>query len=418
MEKFKYVYERRREKFQEFYEKDWLYKEPLETAVVAEGYILPPKSEGFEEWQRGLSKPTMGNGGVVDRDGNYVNYSACRAEHLIDISALTRDRFGGKYSFDKKQATFRNETVIYCGIFWEQWGHFLIDQITRLWYVIRENQSEHRLIWLTTGKESNPIKGNFLHFIKLLQIDINRIEFINNVTQFREIIVPQPAYYAGRYYTGEYNQLINVAIKNALNQYQGEIYKKIYFSRVKFSKNSLMEIGEKSIETVFRKNGYTIIYPEKLDVVTQVALINQCEVMVSLEGTIAHNSLFMAEKNMHIVINRNRIINPFQFQIDSMRKLETVFIDAWAEPFGLISKKNAPGAFWKDPSYITVNKLMKLYLRDSNLCLPIIANNFIIRTGNIIKLIRAYFNIIFIRRWKRKLYSLMQLIKKEQVYEK
>ena len=63
MEKFKYVYERRREKFQEFYEKDWLYKEPLETAVVAGGYILPPKSEGVEEWQRGLSKHLSGKTG-------------------------------------------------------------------------------------------------------------------------------------------------------------------------------------------------------------------------------------------------------------------------------------------------------------------------------------------------------------------
>ena len=236
MSKIQYIYGFRQEEFNKFFKKNWFRKKPLDVLEVENGYILPPKGDMYQDWQVGLSKPTMGNGGVVDSKENFIDFSACRVEHLIQESALTRDRFGGKYSFERKNVDFRDETVIYCGIFWKQWGHFLIDQITRLWFVINHMDKDYKLVWVIGNECEKPISGNYQQIIELLGLDTNRMEFVNKITQYKRIIVPEPANYSGRYYTKEYNHMMDIIIQNAMKQYCGNFYEKVYFSRVKFSK--------------------------------------------------------------------------------------------------------------------------------------------------------------------------------------
>ena len=86
--------EQRQEEMRNYQSIKFFRNSSLEVACIEDGYILPPKGSEYEEWQRGLSKPTMGAGGVIDATGKYIDYSACRVEHLVQISALTRDRFG------------------------------------------------------------------------------------------------------------------------------------------------------------------------------------------------------------------------------------------------------------------------------------------------------------------------------------
>ena len=388
-----YIYDdARKRQLQEYETKTWFRSTPLEAAVVENGYILPPQIGRYENWQTGLCKPTMGVGGVVNDKGEFIDFSACRVEHLIHDNVLYRD-----------------EKVIYCGIFWRQWGHFLIDQITRLWYVMKRDEAENcNLIWLKLSEDEKPINGNYLEFIKLLGIDESRFEFVTVPTKFRTIIVPEPSNYSGRYYTADYNQMFECVIRQAVKNYDGDTFKKIYLSRVHFAEKTGMEVGEKSIETIFAENGYKIVYPEQLSLTDQIALINKSEIIASLEGTIAHNSLFAAAGKEQIVINRNRVLNPFQVQINDMKKISTAFIDAWEEPVPVKSLKNAPGAFWVDPCFIAVNKLFKLFCNENNMHITIKAYNPVIRLRNRIKIRLLYLKLFYINPCKKKIKNYFQ----------
>lgn len=404
MSGYQYIKNVQRKKEMETYKEMNFFRDtPLEVACIEDGYILPPKDGIYENWQKGLSKPTMGAGGVVDAVGEYVDFSATRVEHLVQLSALTRDRFGGKYDFDKEAVTYRDEEVIYCGIFWKQWGHFLIDQIVRLWYVIKNTGSDSKLVWLTGEKEENPIKGNYLEIIKLLGIDENRFEFVREITKFKKIIVPEPCFYPGRYYTNEYVQMLQCMIDSSLDKYEGETYKKIYFSRTNFSKNSIMEIGEQSIENIFRENGYRVLYPEKLKAFEMIAIVNQCEVYASMVGTVAHNAIFASEGMKQIIINRNRIINPFQFQISTMKQIEDMYIDAWEEPVKPISLGNQPGRFWEDPCFLSINDMFKRFCKDNKLKITFKAHNLGVKIRNNMQIRFYYFKVKYLRPLKKYL---------------
>ena len=164
--------------------------------------------------------------------------------------------------YEVEKVSKLNETTIYLGLFIKQWGHFLVDFVPRLWYLIN-NDSDLRLVYVSVGNQE--INGVFAEFLSVFGIDTKRLTCIKNPTEFTKLIIPQTSYERPyRYYT-EYKSIFDYMHSkiDELNlSYQR--YEKIYWTRTRLKKARKTETGEKVIEKLFEANGYKVLSPEKL----------------------------------------------------------------------------------------------------------------------------------------------------------
>lgn len=112
----------------------------LEVKKVKNGLVLPYKIVNGEK-----------RAGVVDSRGNFVELSGFEALSPVDA-------WGGSYEIEKTVAR-RAEEVVYFGRFWKRWGHFLMDMVSRLWYVL-ENKEPVKIVYDSTEE----MTGNYLEF--------------------------------------------------------------------------------------------------------------------------------------------------------------------------------------------------------------------------------------------------------------
>lgn len=103
----------------------------LGSRFVENGLVLPYKDN--DSW---------GSGGVLDVNGDFV-------EESIYKDWAT---FGEIYEFDGKSVVDTKLSAIWMGKLNEHWGHFLLDDVTRLWYILNHYNGEY-LIYVSKGKK-------------------------------------------------------------------------------------------------------------------------------------------------------------------------------------------------------------------------------------------------------------------------
>ena len=106
------------------------------------------------------------------------------------------------------------------------------------------------------------------------------------------------------------------------------ISKKVYLSRGKFEKARRSEAGLEMLDDYFIRNGYSIIYPEKLALSTLIKAIRRADIVAAESGTCAHNFLFCNEGQKVTVIERQVYVNDAQTAIDRVRCLHATYVEA------------------------------------------------------------------------------------------
>ena len=254
-----------------------------------------------------------GRGGVLNNRREYIEESALHAEHIMENP------------YEVEKVSKLNETTIYLGLFIKQWGHFLVDFVPRLWYLIN-NDSDLRLVYVSVGNQE--INGVFAEFLSVFGIDTKRLTCIKNPTEFTKLIIPQTSYERPyRYYT-EYKSIFDYMHSkiDELNlSYQR--YEKIYWTRTRLKKARKTETGEKVIEKLFEANGYKVLSPEKLSLKEQLFYFSTCKKMAGISGTIPHNLLFSDSNTEFVILNRTYRINVNQFPINELSGAKVVYID-------------------------------------------------------------------------------------------
>ena len=219
-------------------------------------------------------------GGVLNNRREYVEESALHAEHIME----------GPYEVEKMSKL--NETAIYLGLFIKQWGHFLVDFVPRLWYLIN-NDSDLRLVYVSVGNQE--INGVFAEFLSVFGIDTKRLTCIKNPTEFTKLIIPQTSYERPYHYYTEYKSIFDYMHSkiDKLNlSYQR--YEKIYWTRTRLKKARKTETGEKVIEKLFEANGYKVLSPEKLSLKEQLFYFSTCKKWLEYRALYHITSCFRA----------------------------------------------------------------------------------------------------------------------------
>ena len=255
----------------------------------------------------------FGKGGVVDCQGQYV-----------DLSAIP-GRVQDAYPFQAPDC--REETVVYCGYMVNHWGHFLIEGVTRLWYFLEQGASVDKYVFFLDEGEERQIQGNYREFFQLLGI-WDKLEFINRPTTFRRVIVPELGIHMRQGYTPKLLGVFDRIAENVRPQPDWETPEKIYFSRSQFQKGQPFEFGFDALDNFFAKNGYTILYPEKVPLSSMIPYIRPCQVVATLSGSLPHNMLFGRSGQKVEIIERLVISDDNQTDVNRMRNLDVVYVDA------------------------------------------------------------------------------------------
>lgn len=254
-----------------------------------------------------------GMGGVVDKDGNFV-----------DLSANT-NRIGTAYPVENP--LFRDEKVVFCGYMYPHWGHFLVESVTRLWYFLKQDPTVDKYIFFVNEGEDRAIRGNYRRFFELLGI-WDKTEFINRPITFREVIVPEASYLCMNYWSQEYKDIFDAVSANVIPDAGWTPKEKIFFSRSQFAKNSQYEFGLDSLDHFFQKNGYSILAPERLSLDETIFYIRNARTVGSISGTLPHNMLF-GQDGQELVVAERLVINvDHQVCVNQIRRLKAVHIDA------------------------------------------------------------------------------------------
>jgi len=255
----------------------------------------------------------FGKGGVVDESGNYV-----------DLSAIP-DRVQFAYPFEN--ADYQDKKVVYCGYLVNHWGHFLVEGITRLWYFMENDPSIDRYVFFVDENEEREIRGNYREFLELLKI-WDKLDIINKPTTYREVLVPELGIHCRQAYTPKLLRVFDAIADNVVPDPSWETPEKIYYSRSQLQKGIPFEFGFDCLDNFFEKNGYTILYPEKVPLGRMIHYIRNSKVVASLSGSLPHNMLFARQGQKVEIIERLVISDDNQTDVNRMKELDVTYVDA------------------------------------------------------------------------------------------
>lgn len=265
---------------------DYRYLRPCKAAWLERMFRTPfPCRDDLQIWQgqdavifprRLVSREqySNGQGGVLDRDGSFVELSA------------NPGRIGGIYPMEAPES--RTETVVFCGYLYQHWGHFLVESTARLWYFLKNDPAVDRYVFFLDENMPRTVGGNFREFLELLGI-WDKCEFITSPVRYQKVIVPEPAYLCMQYWSEEYIAVFDAAARNVVENPAWEKPDKIFFTRSHFAKDSGYEFGMDALDHFFRKNGFSVLAPEKMSLSQMIFTIRNAETVATISGTLPHN---------------------------------------------------------------------------------------------------------------------------------
>ncbi len=302
---------------------------PMACQTVSRGIILPQKTvaEG----------PMWGLGGVCDEHNCFVELSA------YDGGWATH---GGGYAWENE--TYCEEDVVYFGMFFNHWGHFLIDLLGRLW-PFADPQSPCKGWKLAYLGDEEP-RGNFLEFFSLLGIKKEQLVHITKPTRFRNVMVPEFCCKSCVWYSDEYRGIFDAMAaqveKEGFVPSQADKMEKVYLTRSAFGKAKGTEFGEDMIVRWMETNGFSVLAPETLSVREQIYLWNHAKEIACLDGSIPMNLAFCGNHELKLSVFHKTHLEHLNLELYLlMRPCDVTLLDVWYEPFKKYPKNIGAGPF-------------------------------------------------------------------------
>ena len=278
-----------------------------------------------------------GMGGVLDESLNFV-----------EESGVVR-AFGGKYEFSADDVEELDEEVIHINVIPRHWGHFLVDVVSRLWYMTDNPDDTRKITYCGWKLNDDGIDGNFLAFLEGIGIQKERLIYIKKPLRVRKAIIPDRTFeYSGKFHE-KYRATIQKLIENSINsKIQGaEGYPEcIYLTRRQLKKSKYYDTGEKEIEKAFRENGFSIIATEKMSLSEQIRYFQNAKIIASLSGTLPHNIVFTSEQTEFLILKRTAAVLPPQTGFNNLFNRRITYIDVYNPRTIKDHASHGDGPFW------------------------------------------------------------------------
>ncbi|MDE3175504.1 MAG: glycosyltransferase family 61 protein [Pseudomonadota bacterium] len=246
----------------------------------------PPPADVLE-----LDDVIFCNGGhwacLYDRDGR-----------RIEAAALVRYDENFTPQFWRAAPTLPNtkvaltiaEPVVYAGVFFSHWGHFLLESAARLW-AMRERPELGRLAALHTWRPARP-PASIDAF--LAAADLRAPVAEGGRIRLAKCFVPTPAFaYQG--YADPRHLLAPHGVARRLLKSAACDERPVYLSRGRVQGSAADRVrvrNEAELEARLGERGALVVHMQDLTLSEQIALMNGRRTFIGLWGSAMHNTLF------------------------------------------------------------------------------------------------------------------------------
>lgn len=233
-------------------------------------------------------------------------------------------------------------TTLFGGYFINHWGHFLTDNISRLWPLFDGSGTRvDRIVFFKHYLDVGELRGNFALFVEYAGLKDKIVICDAKTASFERLVIPDRSFDTGaanyaREHRLVFDKIVNRVLGNEDVQQTGG---KVFLTRSAFNDR---EINVDLIDDFFGDNGYDIVAPERLALDEMIRLFARCDEVVSYSGTASHNFLFAPNPDTRfVVLERSPSLNPYEFAVIQLTDGQTELIDAcyipkFVEPTGRI----------------------------------------------------------------------------------
>ena len=304
----KRLYVQNPDEWQSELSKKRFFDDELEVKVIERGIVLPARKVNGV-WE----------GGVCDNDFNFMA-GYCRRK---GGGGWSFNRIESAYVVDREEILQLDEDVIYGGLLMNHFGHFMMECLGRLWYVLQNPETKSKIVFITTAG----YRSWFEEFLNLMGIESERVIYVDKPLQFRSVTVPEQSQYSRNRIMKEFF-LPYKAIKARVTP--GES-KKLYLTRTEYDTekhNGVRCFNEKYFEDFFTARGFESVSMEKLSLEEQVSLIMGADEIAANLGTLTHWAAFCKPNAKFIMINRtNNFVSIVQCLVNTLFNVDYYIVD-------------------------------------------------------------------------------------------
>jgi len=224
--------------------------------------------------------------GVTDSTGNLLSQ-----ELFARIEKMN-------WTFFKKTPSSQPEILpgkyIFAGYLREHYGHFLLEGLSRIWYI--KKNPDLPIIWISLNNiPLTPMQEEMLNLFNLK----NKQIIIQKPTIVEKLIVPEPGFILKSHLNQE--QAKSLVLYDAKGIEKG---KKVWLSRSKLNPIKVLAIitNENKLEKILANKGWTIFHPEEHPIANQIKMLSSAEQIAGFKGSAFHTLVFLDNVKAKITI--------------------------------------------------------------------------------------------------------------------
>ena len=232
--------------------------------------------------------------------------------------------FGVKGAYEVKEVVKFDEEVIFGGVLVGLFGHFILESLGRMWYVLQNRQDKRKIVFLTVGEQQW-----FYSFLDLLDIERERIVILKQPTKYKKIVIPDESIHSWYNYTKEYI----LPYDYIASKVKRSKIKKLYLTRSKIklkeSEAGKYICNEEYFEKFYQSKRFTVISPEQFSIEEQISMLVGASEVASTLGSLSHLALFCRPGTKFTMLTRvdDDTLYP-QCLINEAKDIDCVIVDA------------------------------------------------------------------------------------------
>jgi capsular polysaccharide biosynthesis protein len=200
------------------------------------------------------------------------------------------------------------DVVIYAGHVINQFGHFILDSLARLWFA--KANPHLPIVWMNEASYSSWQR----EIVGIVGLS-NPTVFLAHATRFRQIHIPQAGFNPETYYTPEFDAFVSAVAP-------AEIVpgRRCWLSRSRLAPTKGSVVGEAEMEQAAERLGWTIFHPQDNSVAEQLAFLSTCEDIAGWSGSAFHAVVLLTKvkSRLHVLSRGARL--PITFDLIAKEK--------------------------------------------------------------------------------------------------
>lgn len=201
-------------------------------------------------------------------------------------------------------------TYLYAGMIFNNFGHFLLESISRLWAC--QYYKDHDLfiiVYAPWGRPQYLEKDNYINqVLRGFGIPLKKLLFFTDIVLLKKVLIPEQKY---GFEICKHPEPLFVdfirSFKFPLNIPTGfEEADKVYVSRSDLPLGSGKPLGEKEFERYLAANGYLIFYPENYTIYEQLTVYKRAKQIIFCDGGAIHSCILLPDLKAAVAIVARR----------------------------------------------------------------------------------------------------------------